>query len=239
MSILKTESNMAKSILMLHGSSDIYGAGEIFFNTATLLKENGYNVFVVLSEDGLLGGSFRSSGITVIILKLAISGRKYLNLKGMINHVRLFNKARKALNAIIDENEIEMIYSNTAAVMVGAFVARSRKIKHIWHLHEIIESPLFLNYLLGFLINRYSDKVIVISDELKKHWNKYVSHTKLVTIHNGLDYLPFTSSISSVRGELGIQDDQILIGMVAKVNLWKVKSTFLSLLLYSLRNILM
>ena len=220
---------MAKSIMMLHGSSDIYGASKIFFNTAVLLHENGYKVYIVLSEDGPLGDMLRGAGITVLICKLAILRRKYFNLKGLMNRYVAFKNARKVLDQIVEEHNIEMIYSNTAAVLVGAFVAKKRNIKHIWHLHEIIEKPFYFSKLMGSIINRYSNKVIVVSGEVKKHWRKYVAEHKIITIHNGLDYLPYTTSVSSIKNELGIEDDQILIGMVARVNLWKGQKYFLKL----------
>lgn len=220
---------MAKSIMMLHGSSDIYGASKIFFNTAVLLHENGYKVYIVLSEDGPLGDMLRGAGITVLICKLAILRRKYFNLKGLMNRYVAFKNARKVLDEIVEQHNIEMIYSNTAAVLVGAFVAKKRNIKHIWHLHEIIEKPFYFSKLMGSIINRYSNKVIVVSGEVKKHWRKYVAEHKIITIHNGLDYLPYTTSVSSIKNELGIEDDQILIGMVARVNLWKGQKYFLKL----------
>ena len=43
-----------KKVMMLHGSSDLYGASKIFLLTAEILNKNGMSVIVILSEEGPL-----------------------------------------------------------------------------------------------------------------------------------------------------------------------------------------
>jgi glycosyltransferase involved in cell wall biosynthesis len=221
--------NQPKSILMLHGSSDIYGASKIFLITATLLQEENYKIFTVLSEEGPLADQLRAADINVIICRLGILRRKYFSVKGMINRFSVLRKARKNLIKIVKQHQIDIVYSNTAGVLIGAFVAKSCKIKHIWHLHEIIERPAIFSKLIGSLINKYSDKVIVVSNEVKKHWAKHIHADKMVTIHNGMDYTAFTSAISSIRDETNVREDEVLIGMIGRVNQWKGQKYFLQI----------
>jgi len=214
---------------MLHSSSDIYGASKILFITATILKANNYKVYVVLSEEGPLSVQLREANIDVITCRLGILRRKYFSIKGMLNRLRVLVRAKKQLVQIVKQNHIDIIYSNTTGVLIGAFVAKKFNIKHIWHIHEIIEKPPFFSKLIGKLINRYSNKVIVVSDEVKKHWSKCVDERKLITIHNGMDYSSFVNAKSTIRHEIGIKDGEVLIGMIGRVNQWKGQKYFLQL----------
>jgi len=221
--------NQHPNILMLHSSSDVYGASKIFLITASLLKKNGYNVTAVLSDDGPLIQQLTASGIEVIVLKLGILRRKYFNISGLFNRYSAFKTAKKRLIEIINQKKIDTVYSNTAGVLVGAFAAKKCKVKHIWHIHEIIEKPALFSLIIGKVINRYSDKVLVVSDEVKKHWSKHIERKKILTIHNGLDYSEYAIDQSSIRQELNIQPQHILIGMVGRVNAWKGQKYFLEL----------
>lgn len=221
--------NKARRILMLHGSSDIYGASKILLVTASLLKESDYDVYVVLSEDGPLAKQLELIQIKVIICRLGILRRKYFSPAGLANRLRVLSKARKELVRIVIQNKIDLIYSNTTGVLIGAFVARKCKIKHIWHVHEIIKNPASFTKLIGMCLNNYSNKVIVVSNEVKKHWASYVDDNKMVTIHNGLDYTSFTIAKSSLREELGLSNKEIVVGMIGRVNLWKGQKYFIKM----------
>ncbi|MFC4210400.1 glycosyltransferase family 4 protein [Pedobacter lithocola] len=221
--------NQNLNILMLHSSSDVYGASKIFLITAALLKKNNYNVTAVISDEGPLISELRDQQIEVIVLKLGILRRKYFNLSGLINRYSAFTAAKQKLVDIINQKKIGTVYSNTAGVLVGAFAAKKCNIKHIWHIHEIIEKPALFSLIIGKVINNYSDKVLVVSEEVKKHWSKHIDANKILTIHNGLDYSEYSIVQSSIRKELNIQPHEILIGMVGRVNAWKGQKYFVEL----------
>src|SRR5690554_4719549 len=125
---------MSQRILMLHSSSDLYGASKIFLITVLLLRDAGHYVHVVLSEEGALADEIRKEGVAVSIVRLGILRRKYFNPKGLINRLRVIQHARRELGRLVNLHEINHIYSNTTAVLVGAWVADRRRIFHTWHI---------------------------------------------------------------------------------------------------------
>lgn len=155
-----------KRVMMLHGSSDLYGASKIFLFTASILQE-GVLRCCYLSEDGPLADELKKRGIKVKLLRLGIIRRKYFNVKGLINRVKVTYKAYKQLGALAKAENITHIYSNTAAVWVGAFLSKIKGYTHIWHLHEIIVKPKFFSLWLGKLVQYNSDTVIVVSQAVK------------------------------------------------------------------------
>jgi glycosyltransferase involved in cell wall biosynthesis len=218
-----------KNILMLHGSSDLYGASKIFLESVRALKLAGYRVVVVLSEDGPLVNELQSLGITIHIHKLGILRRKYFSLSGLVNRFNTILKAKSYLENLMIHYQISHIYSNTSAVLVGAFLQRKRGVRHIWHLHEILLSPAWFALLMGKIINRNADKVIVVSQAVWDNWKDKVDESKMLMLHNGIDYQPYLQSRSDIRIEIPGSEGKILIGMIGRINHWKGQGYFLDI----------
>jgi glycosyltransferase involved in cell wall biosynthesis len=217
------------NILILHGSSDLYGASKILLVTVCLMKKKGHTPIVVLTEDGPLVKELQDDGIEVVFIRLGILRRKYKSLSGLLNRLLVLRKAFYAIKKLIRDKQVSLVYSNTTAVLAGAFAARSLKVKHIWHVHEIIESPGWLYRFLGNLLNKYSDIVIVVSHAVQKSWGRFVSEEKLCLIYNGIDYSPYQLPSKKLRTELGVSDDIVIIGMVGRVHFWKGQDYFLQI----------
>ena len=217
------------NILMLHGSSDLYGASKIFLVTAKTLQEGGRNVVVVLSEDGPLVRELNEIDIEVRLVRLGIVRRKYFNGSGIRNRIRVMKNAYQSLKTLAIEEEITHLYSNTAAVWVGAFLSKKLGLRHIWHLHEIILKPSWFSFTLGRMINRYSDEVIVVSEAVRNHWKKHVFEDKLRLVYNGIDYYPYLCEVQDLRESLGIPKEARVIGMIGRVNSWKGHEYFLEI----------
>ncbi|ATP57980.1 group 1 glycosyl transferase [Pedobacter ginsengisoli] len=215
------------NILILHSSSDLYGASNVLFNVIKVLKNNGNNPIVVLSEEGPLSDKLRNHHIEVHIIRLGILRRKYFSLTGIINRLLILRKADKSLRELIAEKNIKLVYSHTTAVLVGALVAHRLKLKHIWHVLEITTKPLFFVRTMGWLLNKYSTSVITASDAVKAHWSQWVEPKKLKTIYNGLDCSPFTNKTGDLKKELNLSEQTLLIGMIGRVHFWKGQDYFI------------
>ena len=215
------------NILILHGSSDLYGASKMLLVTVDLCRKKGHHPIVVITENGPLALALEESGFEVIFIRLGILRRKYKSFTGIVNRLLVLYKAYYAIKRLVKEKNIELVYSNTTAVLAGAFVAKKMGIKHIWHIHEIIEKPIWLYHFMGRLINKYSDTVIVVSEAVKKSWGRFVAPKKLQLIYNGIDYSPYLLSSGKLRKELVITDDIVVIGMIGRVHYWKGQDYFL------------
>lgn len=217
------------SILMLHGSSDLYGASKIFIKSVSALTNAGHEVFIVLSEDGPLVLELKDCGAVVILHKLGILRRKYFSPSGLVNRFRAILKAKGFLENLIKENKITHLYSNTAAVLVGALAASNTGTKHIWHLHEILVSPKWFVHLMGKMINRYGDTVVVVSQAVLNHWKVWVDPCKIVLLYNGIDYGPYLQESPNILHQIPSAQNKIRIGMIGRVSHWKGQSYFLEI----------
>jgi glycosyltransferase involved in cell wall biosynthesis len=215
------------NVLVLNSTSDLYGASRILVSAVRMLVKHGHHPIVVLTEDGPLAGVMREAGAEVVFIRLGILRRKYKNIPGLANRLQVMRKAYFALKKLIGERNISVVYSNTTAVLVGAFAARSMGIRHIWHVQEIIEDPKWLQRILGNLLNRYCDAVVVVSTAVKQSWAKFVAPDKLHLIYSSIDFSPYLGATDKLRKELGVANDIVLIGMVGRVHHWKGQDYFL------------
>jgi glycosyltransferase involved in cell wall biosynthesis len=212
-------------ILFLHSSSDAYGASKIFLQTIAIAQKNGHHVVVTLSNKGSLEQSIRAMGIEVHIVNLGIIRRQYFNLVGVINRFQKWRMAVGVLKKIIQSQQIDTIYSNTAAVLIGGYIARRNGLKHIWHIHEIIEKPVFLNRFLAWRFRTTADQLIVVSKAVKTHWQHALPANKIKQIYNGIEPIQI-SSAPDFKTILQIPADALVIGMAARIHYWKGQSYF-------------
>jgi len=213
-------------ILFLHSSSDLYGASKILLAINELCAKKGHHVTVVVSEDGPLVSKLKALGATIVITDLGILRRQYLNPAGMLNRLVANFKAYNTLIKLCTSQKIDLIYSNTTGVIVGVFVAAKLSIRHLWHIHEIIEKPTLLFRILSRLINTKNNQAIAVSEAVKTHWTKYVQPNKIDVLYNGVDYWLFENTVSDLRQSLNISHNTILIGMMGRVHFWKGQDYF-------------
>ena len=217
-------------ILLLHSSSDLYGASKIFLQTAQILKAQGYTCHVVVSANGPLVDKLKQDNIPVTVINLGIIRRKYFTPLGILNRVSKWSKANNLLNKYIQQNGIELVYANTTAVLLGAYLANKNKIKHVWHVHEIIEKPKFLFLAIQWIMKRYTSTIICVSKAVQKHWSKNAPSllSKMQVIYNGIGPVE-KSTEANFRTQFKIPEDAIVIGMAGRVHYWKGQQYFLQI----------
>lgn len=231
-------------LLILHSSSDLYGASKILLTTLSIFQKHGHESIVVLSSPGALSEKLTEMGVLVVYLPLGIIRRKYMNPKGIINRIQQTKQAIKAIQQIIVAEKIDILYSNTTAVLAGGFAAKKMGIKHIWHIHEIIEKPFFLFRGLSWLLKKYATHIIVVSKAVQDHWKKYIPISKILLVYNGIDYSEYPSPAATAVVEspqTPLQTEQrdsatpalvakpLLIGMIGRVHHWKGQGYFLQI----------
>ncbi len=211
-----------KSILFLHSSSDLYGASRIFLQIVENSIRKGDRAIVVLSDEGPLADKLRDMGADLHLFKLGILRRRYMNPWGVMNRLFYLYKAYHRLKDLIRKEQVDLVYSNGTAVMIGAVACRKTKTKHIWHIHEIMTPPWPLRQLQVYLMDHVSTLQIAVSRAAEDHWKSLVKNPeKIIQLFNGVD-IEHYSDVSS-------PGDKIAIGMIGRVNHWKGQPYFLEI----------
>ena len=176
-----------KKILILHSSNDLYGASKIFLQIIELLKSNGHQIHVVLPSNGPLDKMISQiKGTHVSYYSLGVLRKKYLNPLGLINRLVANIKAIKFLSKYIKDHSIDLVYTNTSTILCGGIAAKKNSVPSIFHIHEIPTGNKLYEFFSGKTINRYSNKVLTVSNSVKNQWIKYIHDKKIERIYNGI-----------------------------------------------------
>ena len=201
-----------KNILLLHSSNDLYGASKIFLQLIDLFISKGFNVHVVLPDRGKLDDFLNKKDITVSYHELGVLRKKYLNPMGLINRLITNLKAIKFLSNYINKLSIDLVYTNTSTVLCGGIAAKRNNIPSLFHVHEIPTGNKFYESFSGKIINKISNKVLTVSNSVKKHWLKYIDDKKIERIYNGIIFSKTDSLI-----KIETDQDDFVITSVARI----------------------
>ncbi|MBO0467084.1 glycosyltransferase family 4 protein [Enterococcus plantarum] len=220
-----------KNILFLHAGAEMYGADRVLLELLRGLDKELFNPIVVLPNEGPLVEKLEKEKISVFVIPYPILRRKYFNIKGVANYIFHYKKYSDAIIKKLDKVNIEIIHVNTSAVLEGIYIKKKLKAKLVWHIHEIIENPKIVYKVTSFLIGKYSDKVITVSEAVKKHMiaSKKISEEKVIVIYNGVDNKIFNSKndIEYLKDEFQLSQDSVTVGMIGRINSLKGQNEFL------------
>ena len=230
------------NILVLHVVSDMYGSSKVLLQAVTALKARGHKVCVVVSENGPLTDALALEGIETKIIRLGILRRRYLNAQGLLNRAGVLTRAFFALKKLCKQNQIDIIYTNTAPVIIGGILSKFTGIKNVWHLHEILEPSSFMHRFFGWMINATAQKVIVVSDAVYNNWAGRIDASKIIKVYNGFEASDINvdvnvganvntnaNNIKPLREQLNLGNNTVLVGMVGRVNLIKGQFYFIQI----------
>ncbi|SUY20968.1 glycosyltransferase family 4 protein [Clostridium perfringens] len=228
-----------KNILYLHAGAELYGADIVLLELLKNINKNKYNPYVVLPCNGPLIDKLRENNINVEVIEYPILRRKYFNPIGMVNYIKDYIKYSNRLKNICKREKIDLIHTNTTAVLEGVYLKKKLSIPHIWHIHEIIVKPQFIHKFLSFIVSRYSDEVVTVSKAVKVHLDKTGYFKKEINvIYNGVNNSIFKKSneVDYLKKEFKIPDNSLVVGMIGRVNAWKGQNDFLNAIELVLEN---
>lgn len=220
------------NILFLHAGAEMYGADKVMLDLIRSLDKKEYKAFVILPTNGVLVDALNAEGIFVEVMPYPIMRRKYFNPKGIIQYAWGLIKYTNRIVGFCKEKHIDLIHTNTAATLEGAFASRRMKIPQLWSIHEIIVSPKLMFKFTSKLIAKYASITITDSNAVKNHLESsgYFKEGMIKTFYNGVDSNRFcpNNSCEYLRDEWNIPRDATVIGMMGRVNRWKGQGDFLT-----------
>jgi glycosyltransferase involved in cell wall biosynthesis len=217
-----------RKVLVIYGSSDLYGASKNLIRSLEGFKRMGWKSISVLPHEGPLVEIMENLGFEVILMEHGVLRRQNLNPIGLLTLFGQIFSSFFKLSALIKKEKISLIYTNSNANSIGGLLKLRHGIPHIWHIHEIIERPKWFKYLLERYIKSTEDRVICVSKAVINNFSG-IKAEKLKLLYNGIGTQPYAKADYDLKSEIGIPETQLLIGMVARVNLWKGQFYFLEI----------
>jgi len=208
-----------KQILVVHQSAEMYGSDKALLLFLLGLDKSQNKAIVVLPGEGPLKGELESAGIKVVISPV---GKLYRNMFSVTNLVKFLRDTRRSLKVLGQmhrQYNFSIVYSNTLAVFLGMVFARQKKIKHIWHVHEIITHPKWIAALFPFLLEKFADMIICNSKATMANLihRRPDLKNKSTVVYNGLEYHE-RQVVGNTKESFGFSQNDIVVTLVGRIS---------------------
>jgi glycosyltransferase involved in cell wall biosynthesis len=189
------------NILWLSATEKIGGAERVMLNIVEGLSKQTYCHFLIAQEEGPLTEQFSKLGGKTFILKLPAWRKIKFLLKRFLTIFRIIDLVRK--------ERIDLIYANGYRLNPYAlYVSKLLNIPALTHIHDVIEKK----HVRNFLLHR-SQNLVVPSEYARERLGNI--RARIFLVPNAIKVCDFIHTAkSNIRKEFGIEDNQILIGMV-------------------------
>lgn len=219
------DSNKYNILFIEHGAK-IIGGGH--FSTLLLIKSLNrrlFNPVVVCSNENYFTDESRKLGAKVEIVKISKKITSIYRVRIKYNPLSLFNYVLHIVIAIIriahfiKKNNIHIVHPcDNLTRIIGGMAAKLTGRHAVCHVRDELVSNSFINRILKVFILLSMDKVIAVSDKIKKLLEGPGNISKkVVTIYNGVDlYLfnPDNVNGNSIREKLGVKEGMVLIAII-------------------------
>jgi len=210
-----------KTVLFLSHTAELNGAELWLLQFLTGLNRDKFNPLLVVPYPGPLVDRAQTSGVETV----SIPFKWWLTEKSKIwkQPVSWLWNVRSVLRMarLIEERNVDAVFSNSSASFSGALAAKTKRIPHIWAVHEILggKQPQ-LSFLLGQrtlirLIQSLSCRIVVSSRATGKCFGE---NAKVRLVYSGVDLPSGDPSNSKViRTKFNISEDDVVLGMVGRI----------------------
>ena len=214
-----------KLIAFFHQSSDLYGSDKILLYLAEGVGKLGGKAVVVLPDNGPLTHELELRGIEFHTLPVLKVTRAKFSIRGVLELSREIKIALQAYDKVFGMRQIDLVHSNTIAVLGGALWAHRRKIPHLWHVHEIIEHPWVAARIFPWLLRVYADQV-VCNSKATYQWlaRSQASLTKKMSvIWNGVQTPNQIDDrvVKELNGKFRLRGSRLAVGLIGRINRMK------------------
>lgn len=208
-----------KNIVFIHQSAELYGSDKTLLLLLKYLDKTKYNAFVILPNDGLLKTALEKENIKVFIAPVLKLYRKMFTPKNLSKFFFQKKEAFSILNELHRLHKIDIVYSNTLAVLAGMLFAKKNNLKHIWHVHEIIVHPKIIAFIFPKLMMRFADLIICNSNATKDNLTKRVRflESKTIVIYNGAEEINFVNEFIN-KQKLNFNSNDIVVTLVGRIS---------------------
>jgi glycosyltransferase involved in cell wall biosynthesis len=206
------------TVLFLDHTGFLKGGGQI--SLLTLLSQLDRDSFRPILLGPLSDEGFASR---VEELNILVEVSPFSTLKSL-NFIAIFKSLLKVFR-VAKREKVDIIHANTSRAMwYGGIVGGLLQIPVIWHV-RIAESDGFIDRILSW----FSTRVVAISKFVAGKRFPWLSQDRLAVIYNGVDLRPFNEAKPTLRRELRLVGDDLLVGIVAQLQPKKGIEDFLTI----------
>ncbi|RZJ71972.1 glycosyltransferase family 4 protein [Flavobacterium sp.] len=212
------------TILVIHQSAELYGSDKTLLHLVSALQGSEISFIIVLPFDGPLRPELEKCGAKVIIAPVIKISRKMFTPGNVFSLPTQVWRGFAAVKKQLGKTKIDLVYSNTLAVMFGALYAKRFRLPHLWHVHEIIEHPKIIARSYPKLVRRFSNVAVFNSFATQDFMLSQLPALSKISqvVHNGIDRPEPKDNRDEVRSRFFDADkDSVVIALVGRISRWK------------------
>ena len=183
-------------VLYVAHCTDMSGANKSLVQLIVELRDNyGVEPFVLYpvvgqNEEWSIADALKENHIEGLSHKLICFQRKehsflfklYFLIRGTMFLLQILYHLRG--------KHFDLVHSNSSVIDTGLYIAKAKNAPHLWHFREVASLSFNYKSILGEKYQRFvyhhSDKVIAISNNVKKEFGDLIPQEKTLVIPNGI-----------------------------------------------------
>jgi glycosyltransferase involved in cell wall biosynthesis len=237
----KTVTNQTKlRVLFVSHDGGMAGAQRTLLTLLATIDRSRFKPYLLVPNVGKLSHAAKEMGIPVFIRHMmhwvpginSVSHRQRFSY--LVRTLKTLRARSWAITHLIENNKIDLVYTNTVTCIEGALAARMTHTPHIWHIHESILGntelrPLIPFHFYSIIVNILSNAIIFCSTILAKSYPLPTKKTNI--IYNGLPFPPTFNKADAhdaITKYLGINPTQKIVAVVSALQPRKDHFTFLT-----------
>jgi glycosyltransferase involved in cell wall biosynthesis len=219
-------------LLYVHSGTDLYGASKALARMVAAEIAIGNSVCVVVPGLGPLNSLLEQSGAQVVVHSdlLRISHHRGGVAGLLFKLLTSGNSSTRRLVATIRRFKPDVVHSNTATVLSGAFAARAARIPHVWHIREFFSDNPFLWKIYRQIILRLSREVICTSKGVATQFSAAAANPHVHVLYDAIpasEYsIPLETEVHDFKARFGIPPGSLIASVVGRIHDRKGQETF-------------
>ncbi|MGV8830197.1 MAG: glycosyltransferase family 4 protein [Breznakibacter sp.] len=202
-------------ILIIHQGYELYGSDRMLIHSIEAFRNKYKNseICLHLPKQGALSSHIRQMNIVDELKICNLGVLRKADFK-RLNFSFLYNITFGLIKTIREVKKYDMVYINSIVIIDYLLLSIFFKGKFILHIHEIPTG--LAKYFFSFLINNSKAKVIAISSEVKKLFNR----DDVILIPNGV--VGYSNSKNTKN-----ESERIRLLIIGRINNWKGQDFFI------------
>ena len=168
-------------VLFVSHDGGMAGAQRTLLTLLATIDRSRFEPYLLVPYEGKLSRAAKEMGVPVFVRLMihwvpginSVSHRQRFSY--LVRTLKTLRARSWAITHLIENNKIDLVYTNTVTCIEGALAARMTHTPHIWHIHEFILGntelrPLIPFHLYSIIVNILSNAIIFCSSSLAKSY---------------------------------------------------------------------
>ena len=215
-------------VLFLNSRSEFGGADMGLLALVRHLNPARFTSVVILPHHGPLVEALQKAGARIIYLDICRLER-LANPAQLLVFLWRFASSLFQLLCMIRRESIDLVYTNSSAIQVGALAARLAGIPNVWHVREIWREPRWLTRPLYRYVYALANRIIAISHAVAQG-NFGRADGKIRVVRDGIDLSRFqhlAPRSTALMERHGLDPTRPIVSTVARIVPQKGIETFI------------